>query len=293
MPLTALSLTPSARTWLTTTTSARVLNSFERACNLINQNNDVLTLVTSERGLTPFAIVVASAERDPFQLVTTEDSVWAESEHLQVGGLEIDFKTVTMWNPAPDWPMLRRMFANNPVRVRELAALVLEIATPASLLDLYRIGQLDRTGLDHAMLVRALEGAGEVVGGLKRGDDALAKQGASKLAGLGIGLTPAGDDFMVGIALAVWAGLYNKEQTERVRLMVETACPLTTVLSAAYLRSAANGECIAAWHTLFAALLLSDSEVTRMAAKSLMLVGHSSGSDGLAGFLAGHFLQTD
>jgi Protein of unknown function (DUF2877) len=66
---------------------------------------------------------------------------------------------------------------------------------------------------------------------------------------------------------------------------------LTTLLSSAYLRSSAQGECIASWHTLFAALLLSDAEVTRMAAKSLMSIGHSSGCDGLAGFLAVHFLK--
>lgn len=293
MALIALSLTPAAQHWLTATTSARVLNSFDRACNLVNQDNDVLTLVTSERGLTPFAVVVAATQRDPFQAVVVESEVRVAAERIQIGGLEIELKTVTLWDPSPDWPMLQRMFAHNPDRVGELAALVLEIATPAGLLDLYRLRQLDRTKSDRIFLARALIGAGEVVGGLKRGDDDLAGQGAKQLAGLGNGLTPAGDDFLVGVALAVWAGLYGNGQAERLTQLIETACPLTTLLSAAYLRSAAKGDCIAPWHTLFAALLLSDAEVTRMAAKSLMLVGHSSGADGLAGFLAGHFILSD
>jgi hypothetical protein len=189
--------------------------------------------------------------------------------------------------------MLRRMFASNVTRLVELAQIALELATPNSLLDLYRTTERERTALEQALLARTRQGAEQVVAGLRLGRTDEAVAGAKHLAGLGPGLTPAGDDFLVGVALAVWAGLYGKGQEDRLTAVIKAACPLTTHLSAAYLRSAGRGECIAHWHTLFAALLLSDTEVTRMAAKSLMSVGHSSGADGLAGFLAVHFLVTD
>jgi len=289
--LTALSLTPSARNWLAATTSARVLESFDRACNLINQDNDILTLVTSERGLTPFALVVASESLAPFQKVGAGDDVAVTPYSIVVGPLDIRLSTITLWNPAPDWPMLQRMFANDPTRLGKLAEIVSELSSPASLLDLFRPQPIERTGLEIALLDRARIGAADLVLGLQQGHADQALAGAKRLAGLGNGLTPAGDDFLLGVSLAVWAGLYGKDRAEQVAKLIETACPLTTLLSAAYLRSAAQGECIAPWHTLFAALLLSDAEVTRMAAKSLMSIGHSSGCDGLAGFLAVHFFK--
>lgn len=289
--LTALSITPSARNWLSLTTSAHVLESFDRACNLVNQNNEILTLVTSERGLTPFALVVATANANPFQKVVSGDVVSVTPQNLVVGPLTIRLSTITLWNPAPDWPMLRRMLTNDPARLAKLADIVLELTSPASLLDLYRPNPAERTGLDQALLDRARVGTTDLVLGLKQNVPDQAHAGAKRLAGLGNGLTPAGDDFIVGVALAAWCGLYGKGAVEQVSGLIQTVLPLTNLLSAAYLRSAAQGECIAPWHTLFAALLLSDVEVTRMAAKSLMSIGHSSGCDGLAGFLAGHFLS--
>ncbi len=293
MPITALSLTPAARNWLATTTSARVLDSFDRACNLVNQDNAILTVVTSERGLTPFALVVTSERLLPFQNIQAEDVVRVMPDRLMIGTLNIQLSTLTTWNPVPDWPMLQRMFANDPNRLTHLADIVLELASPASLLDLFRLNPSQRSTLETALLDRAREGAVALVLALRQGDADQAFQGARHLAGLGNGLTPAGDDFLVGAALAVAAGLYGKGRAETMAQIIERVCPFTTLLSAAYLRSAAQGECIAPWHTLFAALLLSDAEVTRMAAKSLMSVGHSSGSDGLAGFLAAHFIQAD
>lgn len=291
MPLTALSLTPAARDWLAETTAARVFSAFERACNLVNQNDSVLTLVTAERGLTPFALMIGGDSRSPFGAVTVADRVEVTPNRLTVGALDIRLATITLWNPVPDWPMLRKMFTNDPGRLGHLADLVMELATPASLLDLYRLRQADKSPMEQALLDRARHGAVDLLRGLQLGHLDQAVAGARRLAGAGPGVTPAGDDFLVGVALAGWAGLFGKGPVDQMETVLDAAGPLTTLLSAAYLRAAKRGECIAPWHTLFAALLLSDSEVTRMAAKSLMSVGHSSGSDGLAGFLAVHLLK--
>jgi hypothetical protein len=146
--------------------------------------------------------------------------------------------------------------------------------------------------LEQALLDHARPAATDLVLGLTQNRPDQAVSGVRQLAGLGNGLTPAGDDFIVGVALAAWAGLYGKGTVDQITTLIQTATPRTNLLSAAYLRSATQGECIAPWHTLFAALLLSDAEVTRMATKSLMSIGHSSGCDGLAGFLAIHFLKS-
>jgi hypothetical protein len=86
--------------------------------------------------------------------------------------------------------------------------------------------------------------------------------------------------------LAAWAGLYGEERVGLFNPIASTAASLTTTLSAAYLKSAAAGECIDHWHRLFTALAQPDVDVLAQATKSLMSIGHTSGADGLAGFLA-------
>lgn len=285
----AMFVTPSSRQWLASTATARVLNKFERACNLINQDDDILALVTSELGLTPFAIVIAAVERLPFREVSDSSAVRVEADRLIVEPLEINLASAAAWNPVPDWPALRQHLSDSPGRLRELSDIALELAVKGSLLDLYRSAESlsgREEGMDRPLLERARAGATALVSGLRRGSMDECIEGARKLAGLGGGLTPSGDDFIVGAILAAWAGLFGAGRAAMAGAIVETAARLTTTLSGAYLRAAARGECIAYWHRMLASLSGTDKEVIRMAAKSLMSIGHSSGADALAGFLA-------
>jgi hypothetical protein len=115
------------------------------------------------------------------------------------------------------------------------------------------------------------------------------------LAGLGGGLTPAGDDFICGALFAGWAGLLPLSQRERgpggegeLSSIANSAASRTTTLSAAYLRAAARGECMALWHSLFEALRSSDASALPSVVESLLAVGHTSGADALAGFIAAY-----
>jgi phosphohistidine swiveling domain-containing protein len=298
-PLTALFLTPSAREWITRTTTARVLNAFERACNLINQDDAILALVTSERGLTPFALVVASEDRTPFRAVTVASTVKVEPNRLSLDSLHINFESATLWNPVPDWPALRRMLADNPPLLEALTTTAMEVTVKGSLLELYRShsspllhsGEGGR-GLEQIVFERARRGGGELVSGLLGGSVERCLAGAKLLAGLGGGLTPAGDDFMVGVLLAAWGGLYGEGREVLGSLIVGAAAPLTTTLSVEYLRAAARGECIQDWHALFGALLTSDAPAIHEAVQALTSIGHTSGADALAGFLSGRHLAS-
>ena len=234
-PLTALSLTPAAREWLSHTTSARVLNVFDRACNLINQEEAILALVTSERGLTPFAMVVAPAARTPFRAVSETSAVRVESNRLRVGDLQIEFGAASVWNPTPDWPAVRRLFADQAGLIEALTAAAIEAAPAGSLLELFSRAEARTTNA--LMLERTREGAVMLGNGLRGGAVEGCVAGAKRLAGLGGGLTPAGDDFIVGVLLAVWAGLYGDGREQLGVAIAGAAAPSTTALSAAYLRS--------------------------------------------------------
>jgi len=284
-PLTARALTPTARDWLAQTQTARVLNSFDRACNLINQDNALLALVTSERGLTPFAMLVASDDPAPFRALTSESAVSVEGRSLHVGSLNINCATAALWNPRPDWPAVRKVFTTAPAALDDLSAIVISIGKTGSLLELLDPPSDEPPPAQRVFLARARLGALALVQGLAKRSLEMRLTGVKALAGLGGGLTPAGDDFIVGAMLAAWAGLYGEGAEALCPPIAEAAAPLTTTLSAAYLHAAARGECMAHWHSLLEAVL-RDQQDLRMEIGDLLAVGHTSGADALAGFLA-------
>jgi hypothetical protein len=103
---------------------------------------------------------------------------------------------------------------------------------------------------------------------------------------LGNGLTPAGDDFLMGAIYALWALRSPEEAHQLANLTVEMAVPLTTSLSGAWLRAAARGEAAQPWHDLVSGLIDGNKATVAGAVDQILAIGHSSGADALAGFTA-------
>lgn len=121
---------------------------------------------------------------------------------------------------------------------------------------------------------------------LRHGDLDIVRAAAHALAGLGPGLTPAGDDMLVGVMAGLWlapAALpASLSVAEACHLITKVAIPRTTTLSGAWLRHAAHGEFGEPWHQLAAALTVQadvEAAITR-----LLAFGASSGMDAFTGF---------
>jgi hypothetical protein len=114
-------------------------------------------------------------------------------------------------------------------------------------------------------------------------DKARLRIGARQLAGLGGGLTPAGDDFLAGLMLGAW--LIHPQPSSLCQVLIRAAVPHTTVLSGAMLRAAARGEFSAHWHELLAALAAGGTSRIARATRRALAHGATSGGDALAGFL--------
>lgn len=270
--------------------AARVLAVFEHACDLITPDGEVAALVLPQVGNGPLNIVV---ETTPGNLASLEAGMpaWLEEGRLCVGGLEVALEAAVVWEPCPDWEMLRARQDVCTDRLPLVKAFSLQHAPEGSLL----IPVSGRPGhpTDPALVERfnstsgavfaAAQQAAEALGAGWKGDTALLQEGAAQLAGLGGGLTPAGDDFLTGVML--WAWLAHPSPRSLCRLLVEAAAPRTTTLSAAFLRAAARSECSVAWHMLLATLSEgTDAEVAR-AVQEVLSHGATSGADALAGFL--------
>ncbi len=113
-------------------------------------------------------------------------------------------------------------------------------------------------------------------------------RGTELLAGLGVGLTPAGDDFLLGFMARIWLepALFPPSWTARpLSTIVRTVGPRTTRPGRAWLDYAARGQFAESWHDLAAALTANDPANIQHATNRILSTGATSGRDAMAGFL--------
>lgn len=249
----AVSLAPAARDWLINSNCPRFLHVFDHACNLINERGDVLSIVTSQIGNGPFNLVI-DADRMFSRYLDVRSPISVRSGSLDLGDLKIRVDASQLWCPQPDWHSLY-------VKRYEI---------------LNQLQQLPIT--KHQSLISNLTAA------LANANISMAKTAASQLAGLGIGLTPAGDDYILGAAMAAWIIHPKKDAEKLAKEITKIAAPLTTSLSASWLRAVGRGEAGVLWHHLFDALFHARDTNVQFYLARLLSVGETSGADALAGF---------
>ncbi len=111
---------------------------------------------------------------------------------------------------------------------------------------------------------------------------------AMRVLGLGLGLTPSGDDFLGGIffVLAHQPQEAWQQSMPRVQANLLKACEtLTNPISAALLRDNIQGASYGVLHEMLDALTVSQAPCMASATRRLLALGASSGADLLAGLL--------
>ena len=118
--------------------------------------------------------------------------------------------------------------------------------------------------------------------GLRANDVAVAEQASVALIGLGIGLTPSGDDFLVGLL----AGLEASDHPMRDALaavIAREAPGRTTTFGVALLEHACRGEFSQRLHDVLVAVAARDAAGLRRAIARATAYGATSGADTMAG----------
>lgn len=107
---------------------------------------------------------------------------------------------------------------------------------------------------------------------------------AAGLLGLGEGLTPSGDDVLTGVAfLATQPGMLLYGARDALAAALETGTARTTLLSVVTIRHALAARGRQSLHDLAAALERDDDGAFSAAVARIAAIGHTSGSDLLAG----------
>ncbi len=272
----ALQITARARRWLEQSSGGRVLGVYEQAVNLANPAGELLVLATSTVGPGPFSLVLSPDVAPLARHIAAGDSVRVSAGLLEVGRLEVTWAEAETWEARPGWSRLH----DRSLPLPALRQLLLAVAPPDSLADLLLPSSAARNRWAQA----AEPGAHLLAQGLAAANQTLGRRGAAALAGLGPGLTPAGDDFLMGVIYYGWATEPVARAATWAAALVGAAAPRTNQLSRAWLRAAGRGETGRAWHGLVAALAQGEA-VLGPAVQAIVSTGHTSGADALAGFL--------
>jgi len=267
----AISITPNVQQWLRQPTAVSLLHLFDHAINLMDANDKIISIVQPNIGAGPFSIVV-DCER-PFPItINPSTTIHKTADSLRLGPLHIDLRPAHLWQPAPNWELLRQ-------RQQDWLTILPELQTAvAQQQDRLTSGSPTHFATQFQIATVALR---EVI---VHPDAAGLETAVRQLAGLGPGLTPAGDDFLLGLLLGLWATRPETEVVEWAERVMETAVPRTTQLSAAWLKAAATGEAWIAWHQLLAALL--GDEDWQSPFSRILNNGATSGIASLMGFVA-------
>jgi hypothetical protein len=256
-PINTLSITSNSKNWLNNSNQPKILHVFDEVCNLINEKREILSIVNAEIGNGPFNLVI----KEPVSFtkhLDVESKILIEDKQLKVGDLIISFAYAQEWNPMPSWEELRK---NKKEIINRLSLLQIDIENES-----------------------ILQFANSLSDAIINAYIPTIKSISSKLAGLGIGLTPAGDDYLMGAMYAAWM-IHSQEVAKKItEEIANIAVPLTTSLSGAWLRSAAKGEAGELWHEFFEALIKDENMYLPMS--EILSVGETSGSDALSGFFS-------
>ncbi len=278
-------IAPRALEWLASAAEPRIHSLYRQSFNLIDSEQGLLSVVLPELGPGPFAIVVARPDSsfEGFDSIDLESPITINSRRIEIGSIQVDAASAKDWQPRPDW----RSFGKELDRAAHgrLAALLHEHAPPGSFAPLAN-GTLSEAGttVQSKALRAAARPAQRLLASLAAGDSAGAGEAAMGLAGLGGGVTPSGDDYLQGAIHALWSSSGKTSARHMGEAIASKATPLTNVISAEWLRSAARGEAGADWHLL--ARAVATHQGVEEATIRLLHRGHTSGADAMAGFLS-------
>lgn len=282
-------IAPAAQDWLGSAASPAVHSLYRNSVNLVDAEGELLSVVLPDSGPGPFALVVRPQvpgfqAAGGFEAWLQPDSrVEAGGQELEIGPLQVAYGTAARWNPRPSWDRVGPQTLRN--RIVELKTLLIDRAPEGSFAPLVDPAALEPlTGLGAAALAAAAEPARSLLLGLRQGAAEAVGHAAERLAGLGGGVTPSGDDYLLGATQAIWAVTEPAAAQELTHAIVSHAISRTNLISGAWLKAAGRGEAGSEWHVL--AIALASGGPVEEAAEWLIRRGHTSGADAMAGFLA-------
>jgi hypothetical protein len=258
--------------------SARVHSVFTRVVNIESSSGTLYTLACTHVDNAPATLVVDTRSFDRFALAPGTRTRCSGTTLRPGPSLEISFAQAAPWSSAlSDWP-------RKGMPVRWLRALIERHGASGGVKPAPRPdGRFERE-LAHMLshTTRSLESA------LAGSDVGAVHAHGKRLIGLGPGLTPAGDDYLVGLATVCnLPGSPVRDLRPVLMTLVDDNRERTNDISYAAMAHATRGRVRESITELVAAMARSDRWAMERRGRQVIGIGATSGTDILAGMLAG------
>jgi hypothetical protein len=275
---------------------AAVHSVFRSAVNLrVNDGGGLLTLVAADEADLPQGIRVDTPPAFSFEMIRPDSPASCRGGLLRLAPLTIDLRPASLWtcnlralrtdltHPKVTAAWRAVWEALNARQSQTKADIVAaNVMTAGQITNLHRppVSSIAASSL-HALGLAA-----------RRLDPDTAAPALTALIGLGAGLTPSGDDLLVGFLAGLWCSV--GEDAERLAFLAklgEAVIALSTRtndISRTYLLHAARGKVSSRLLALAEALSRGEESARLLAAaEAAMQTGHTSGMDAVTGLLAG------
>jgi hypothetical protein len=259
----------------------RVHSVFQRVVNLQRDDGELFTIACRELDDAPNTLVVQAAGFARSGMAPG-DAFETVDGHLGIGEwARIDLDGATGWDPRlPCYP-------------QDEARLRVNLTLARGQVARHRLGLAEHAAGAAASGLLARH-ARALCLGLRGGDVEAACTAAKALVGLGPGLTPSGDDFLVGLFAALHLPGPSGEVFTSVCLAVLSDVERrTNAISAAALKAAAQGRVRGSLHALIGELVAGERAGVEAALARVLAIGSSSGADIAGGLLAGFGFQLE
>ena len=247
-----------------------VVGIYQDFCNILGNDGRMITIAISPMGKSPFSVLIEW--QDSFTSIVAKMNVQADQYGIKVGDvIFINLGNAETWVPKmPQFPRTFRLKASS-------AELLFDYT--------HWLEPTFYNSSNKYVRDKLISGAKELQ--LALGNRHPIKRAVTYLAGLGSGLTPSGDDYLLGVMASLWL-------TKNTHFLDEIAwlsSQKTTSLSAAYLMAASKGDFAECWHDLAQAVLYQYPKALRDSISEFIQIGASSGRDALVGF-SRHILES-
>lgn len=275
---------------------AVVHSSYDGAVN-ITTGAGIVSLVSSSVGRGPINITVEGDLRLLSSSAATNDPVTIDQEGISIGdGIPVSLADSKVYDPSRMF--LRPIQELDAVRrnlrlARETAFIKGEFAGMGGLLHSLCGESFATSGVGlNRYSSRALEPVRALVRGIHERNPGLVRNATENIAGLGVGLTPSGDDLLSGLAVVLALSAENGlpagfSYRWAAILIARSTKGRTSALSQEYVEQASLGKANEKVTKLVHDIFTGTPAEVEASSSDLIAMGHSSGTDILVGVILG------
>jgi Protein of unknown function (DUF2877) len=271
--------------------SGRVHSVYRQACNIETSGGMLVTLLSGALGNLPRGVLCSAVEAMDFRtLCSVSQTVECLGAELRISGpgVMVDLSSAAVWRCELS-ACLTDLSDDRTVGILfDLRTTLSEPdAPPGGFAPLILGNDESASLLDRAMQRRLERALPVLAAAIDRFDADRAVDALALLVGLGPGLTPSGDDFIVGLLAALWTRYDCRVLIAKLHEPLARLAATSHPISRQFLLDALDGEFSEPLSDMAVAFSACDREGAAMAVRRAMRIGHTSGSDALTGFLFG------